>query len=299
MRVQEATDKFLEDLKTEGRSPHTIGAYRRDLATFISFAGGMKIDAVTPAVLTSFMATDSVQVRPCGTQRGKATINRYRVSLKALFAWCEARWLVPRNPTAILRCKRHRALPPVVLTGGEIQSLLSFDFKGKWTERDRGLLTFMLATGCRLGETVSLNVRDIEWDTGIVTLFQAKGGDPEIVTVGKTVLVALRPLGKGTNTGQPLFRNSRDQRLSTRQIQRIVCQRVIEAGINKPVTPHTLRHTFATRVYNQTGDIRLVQKLLRHNSIATTESYAQVAPERLKKATEGCIQEYISAQKPL
>jgi integrase/recombinase XerD len=283
MRALNAIERFLDDLKTEGRSPHTIAAYGRDLAAFARFSGNPAIDTITPAVMTSFMASDGVQVRACGTKRGKASINRYRVSLKALFAWCEARWLIKRNPTSILRCQRHRGLPPIILTGDEIHTLLSFAFKGKWAERDRGLLMFMLATGCRLGETVALNVRDIDWDTGTVTLHQAKGGDPEVVSVGKTVLAALRALDCGTDAGQPLFRNSRGHRLSTRQVQRIVCRRAVEAGINKPVTPHTLRHTFATRLYNATGDIRLVQVALRHESIATTQTYAQLDRRRLQE----------------
>jgi len=232
------------------------------------------------------MSHQSVQVRPCGTHRGKATINRYRVSLKALFGWAEARWLVNRNPTAILRCKRHKALPPAILSEDEIQSLLAFDCKGQRADRDRALLTFMLATGCRLGETVSLNVDDVSWDTGTVTLLHAKGGDPDRIPVTGAALDALRPLATGTLAGHPLFRNAKGNRLSTRQVQRIVSRRCREAGITKPVTPHTLRHTFATRLYNQTGDIRLVQKALRHEHVTTTEIYAQVDPKRLRLALE-------------
>ena len=100
MTTTEAVAQFLIDLANDHRSPHTIAAYRRDLITFTQFTGSIAIDTVTPALLTSFMAHQNVQVRSCGTPRGKATINRYRVSLKAMFAWCEARWLVPRNPSA-------------------------------------------------------------------------------------------------------------------------------------------------------------------------------------------------------
>jgi len=284
MTTADAVTQFLEDLKTEGRSPHTTAAYRRDLTVFISHVGTIPIDTITPATLTAFMATQSVQVRPCGTPRAKATINRYRVSLKALFAWGEARWLVPRNPTRILRCKRHRGLPPVVLTDSEIQQLLAFEFQGKWAERDRALLHFMLATGCRLGETVALNMEHIDWDSGTVTLHQAKGGDPETVTASPAVLAALAPLTDGTDVEQPIFRSVNQRRLSNRQVQRIVCRRSVEAGITKPVTPHTLRHTFATRLYNATGDIRLVQHALRHEFISTTQIYAQVDPRRLSEA---------------
>ena len=284
MLIQEAIERFLADLATEGRSGHTIAAYRRDLETFSRYAGNPNIDTITPALLTQFMASDNVQVGPCGAPRAKATINRYRVALKALFAWCEARWLVPRNPTTILRCQRHRSLPPEILTKQEIAHLVGFEFAGRWAERDRSLIVFLLSTGCRLGETAALDIRDIDWDAGRITLRRPKGGEPDQIVLSETAQMALRPLVTGTSVGHAVFRTSSGRRLSTRQIQRIVARRCQEAGITKPVTPHTLRHTFATRLYNATRDVRLVQRALRHTFITTTQIYAQVDPVRLQAA---------------
>jgi len=115
MKISRAVDEYLASLAADGRSPHTIAAYRRDLDAFVRFAGDVDIRTVTPETLTRFMASDSVQVGPCGAPRAKSTINRYRVALKALFAWAGARWLIQRNPTAILKCQRHRAAPPVIV----------------------------------------------------------------------------------------------------------------------------------------------------------------------------------------
>jgi integrase/recombinase XerC len=283
MTVHEAADQYIASLVAEQRSPHTVGAYRRDLRAFTTFTGDCDLTAVTPALLQRFMASQSVQVDRSGTQRAKATINRYRVTLKALFAWADARWLVERNPSTILKCRRHRALPPEVLCEEEIERVITFAFAGRHAERDRALLTFMLTTGCRLGETVALNCGDIDVERATATLRSCKGGDPDRVPLSDTCLAVLAAC-RIDDTDRPLFRNSRDERLSHRQVQRIVVYRVQEAGIIKPITAHTLRHTFATRLYNRCHDIRLVQTALRHQHLSTTEIYAHVDALRLVKA---------------
>jgi site-specific recombinase XerD len=285
MKLTAATSEFLQSLEAEGRSPHTTAAYRRDLAVFAAFAGNLELDAVTPALLQRFMADHSVQVAPSGAPRAKASVNRYRVTLKALFGWAEARWLVPRNPTAILKCRRHRGLPPQVLTQAEVERVITFPYTGRHAERDRAIITFMLTTGCRLGETVELDTRDIDTEQLTATLRTPKGGDPERVPLSQKCLTVLDTcLDWDTQESRPLFRTRGDQRISRRQVQRIVVYRMQEAGITKPITAHTLRHTFATRLYNQTGDIRLVQTALRHEHLSTTEVYAHLDPVRLRQA---------------
>ncbi|MBK9471832.1 MAG: tyrosine-type recombinase/integrase [bacterium] len=283
MKAFHATERFLESLAAEGRSPHTVAAYRRDLRTFTSFTGDVPLDAVTPELLQRFMAHQSVQVGPSGAPRAKASINRYRVTVKALFAWAEARWLVQRNPTSILRCQRHRRLPPVVLDASEITRLVNSQFAGPTGRRDHALIAFMVLTGCRLAETSALNVEDMDLGQRVVLLKRTKGGDPDRVLVNPRladILAAhIGTLGSGSRA---LFACGQ-RRLSTRQIQRIVTRRIAEAGIDKPITAHSLRHSFATLLYNQTGDIRLVQQALRHTHVTTTEIYAQVDPKRWRQ----------------
>ena len=282
MNLNTAAEEFLMSLAADGRSPHTVAAYRRDLAVFTAFAGDITLDDVTPTLLTSFMAHHSVQLG-AGGARAQSSINRYRVTVKALFAWAEARWLVQRNPTAILRCQRHRGLPPVILDAGEIARLLEFDFAGTTGERDHLLIAFMLLTGCRLAETCALEISDIDLVAGIAVLRKPKGGDPDRVLLNpRLVSILKRQIDRATGPSSPLFASGRG-RLSTRQVQRIVTQRVAEAGISKPITAHSLRHSFACLLYNQTGDIRLVQQALRHTHVSTTEVYAQVEPARWRR----------------
>jgi integrase/recombinase XerC len=285
MPVAPTVVDFLQHLADEGRSPHTVAAYRRDLAAFVSFAEHEKLielGSVTPEGLTRFMASPTVRQDATGRTRAPASINRYRVALKALYAFAEARWLIDRNPTAILRCQRHRGLPPVVLDAGEIARLVGAEFSGSNGRRDHSLICFMLLTGCRLAETAALDVGDIDLDARVAILRKTKGGDPDRVMLSPTLAGRLAAHIDGGHPGTPLFATG-GRRLSTRQVQRIVTRRVQEAGIDKAITAHSLRHSFATLLYNQTGDIRLVQQALRHTHVSTTEVYAQVDPLRWRR----------------
>jgi site-specific recombinase XerD len=230
------------------------------------------------------MASQEVLCATNGTRRACASVNRFRVALKALYAFLEARWLVARNPTAILRCQRHRSLPPIILDAREINILLNSRLTGNTGSRDHVLLAFMLLTGCRLTETILLNNTDIDLKDRVAILRTTKGGDPDRVMLSpRLVKILSAHIGKNAPGDAPLF-VANGRRLSTRQVQRIVAARAREVGINKPVTPHTLRHTFATRLYNRTGDIRLVQQALRHSHVTTTEVYAQVEAARWRRS---------------
>ena len=287
MRVSQAVEDYLKHLASEQRSPHTVKAYRRDLTTFVRFATseGLYDPAdITPAHLTAFMASQEVRYSPIGRRRAPASVNRFRVALKALYAFLEARWLVDRNPTSILRCQKHRSLPPVVLDATEIRTLINGRFGGKTGRRDHALVAFMLLTGCRLAETAALNITDVDLGARVATLRTTKGGDPDRVMLSpRLVNILSRHIGKVGRTDAPLFA-AHGRRLSTRQIQRIVIGRVAEVGITKPITAHSLRHSFATRLYNRTGDIRLVQQALRHSHVTTSEIYAQVEPARWRRS---------------
>lgn len=288
MNIELAARQYLESLAADGRSQHTIGAYRRDLAAFTRFAGDIDLGAVTPALLQRFMASELVQIGPTGQLRAKASVNRYRVALKALFGWAEARWLIARNPTSILKCMRPKALPRETLSEAELERVLNTEYKGHHGQRDRAILGFMLMTGCRLAETVALSTADIDWQRQTASLRRPKGGDPDRVPLsGRCVSLLEACRTPGAPGSQPLFRSGSNRRLSCRQVQRIVGQRLREAGIDRHLSPHVLRHTFATRLYNQTGDIRLVQTALRHEHLATTEIYAHVDPHRLRAAVNG------------
>ena len=284
MNIAQSIADYLDHLEADGRSPHTVNAYRRDLSAFTRFAEREhldELDDVTPETLTRFMTSQDVRYATNGCRRAFASVNRYRVALKALYAFWEARWVVSRNPTAILRCEKHRGLPPVILDAGEITKLVNGQFRGNNGTRDHALITFMLLTGCRLAETAALDITDIDLKVRVAVLRTTKGGDPDRVMISPTLAKVLRA-HIGDATDGPLF-TAAGRRLSTRQIQRLVTLRVHEAGIDKPITAHSLRHSFATALYNATCDIRLVQQALRHTHVTTTEIYAQIESSRWRR----------------
>lgn len=284
MTTRDAVDQYLAHLAADGRSPHTVNAYRRDLSTFVRFTAREKLhelDDVTPETLTRFMASQDVRYATNGSSRASASVNRYRVAVKALYAFWEARWVVARNPTTILRCQKHRGLPPVVLDAAEITKMVNSQLRGNNGPRDHALISFMLLTGCRLAETAALDVTDIDLDVHVAVLRTTKGGDPDRVMLSPTLARILAKHIGDLHDG-PLFMAA-SRRLSTRQIQRIISLRIHEAGIDKPITAHSLRHSFATALYNSTCDIRLVQQALRHTHVTTTEIYAQTVTSRWLK----------------
>jgi integrase len=196
-------------------------------------------------MLQRFMADHSVQFAPSGAQRAKASVNRYRVAVKALYAWAEARWLVERNPTAILRCQRHRGLPPVVLDASRDRATPWFPFvREQRTTRPRACL---LHAAHWLPTRRDRGARhcDIDLDARVAVLRKTKGGDPDRVMLSPTLAAILAAHIARCASTWAAVRGWR-RRFSTRQVQRIVVARVREAGINKPITAHSLRHSFAT-----------------------------------------------------
>jgi integrase/recombinase XerC len=179
----------------------------------------------------------------------------------------------------------------VALTSVETMHLRSVVTESvtRFSTRDRLIFEVLLGTGIRLGSLVGLNVRDVDLQSGTLTI-QSKGGgeervflNPRLVRMLAAYINESRTQGDcGANT--PLFRSRSGRRLGARAIQLKFTKWVQDAGIERPVTVHSLRHTFATRLYEKTGDLYLVQRALGHRNITTTEIYAKVSDERLRWA---------------
>ena len=273
---------FLDYLAAERRaSPHTTRAYRADLAEFAAFlreAGlGDPADADARAVRAYLAALH---------QRGLArtSIGRKLAAVRSCLRFLARRGVIEANPARQVRGPRVPRRLPSFLPKDESKDLLDRDpAPSTGGRRDHALLELLYASGLRVAECCGLDAEDLDRGRGTVRVL-GKGGKERVVPVGDAALLALDAyLALAPAATGPIFRNQRGGRLTTRSAHRIVGARAREAGLLRRVTPHTLRHTFATHMLGEGADLRLIQELLGHRRLATTQRYTHVSPEHLMK----------------
>jgi integrase/recombinase XerC len=277
-----AVGSFLEYQGVErGASPHTLRSYAADLSEFTRFLAEEKIgrlaDADTRAV-RAFVA----RLHKRGL--AKATIARKLAAVRSCFRFLARRGALAVNPARQVRSPRLGRRLPSFLPVDETTALL-----GRAPEpsvagaRDRALLEVLYASGLRVAEGCGLDVDDLDEARRTVRVL-GKGDKERVVPVGETALEALAAYLelRGRRRG-PLFLNARGGRLTVRSAHRIVRARARAAGISQRVTPHTLRHSFATHMLGAGADLRLIQELLGHRRLSTTQRYTHVSPEHLMR----------------
>jgi integrase/recombinase XerC len=273
-----ATEAFCARLSAEGRSPATIAAYRRDLALVArvadELAPGIVCRAVTAGFLDQVFSAGAVTESERGP-RSAASLHRMKAAVRAFFAWAAEADVVDDNPARSIRMHRLPRKLPVFLTTAEKKRLLK-ELKGR--------------TGIRLGELAALDMDDIDLDAKHLRV-RAKGNVPQVKFI-KTDLRALlrRYLAERRRHGRPemeaLFLSNRDGRLCQRQIANRLAHWLRKAGIEKELTPHGLRHTFATHLYGATNDLLVVQRALGHRDVSTTQIYTHLVDGQLEEALE-------------
>jgi len=292
MRLSAATTHFARQLAANGRSDHTWAAYRRDLAALGRWLGtDVDVLRITPDALARFLVSDDILLTPSGSPRKPITVNRTKSALRSFFGFCVESGWIKENPARLIRSARTTAREPATLTEAEIRQLRSVlaQGQGSTARRDQVMFELLLGTGIRLGSLVGLNVGDVDLQTGTLHI-RAKGGAQERVFLNAQLVRSLgRFLGEVAPQGNcgpqvPLFRSRWGTRLGPRPIQLRFAALCRKAGIARRVSIHSLRHTFATRLYEKTGDLYLVQRALGHRHITTTEIYARVGEEQLRRA---------------
>ena len=278
---------FLAYLEFErGLSRNTLDAYRTDLVQFGRFLDERELSALDakPGDVADFLeslARGDGDARPPASP---ATIHRKSACLRSFYRHLRRDGLLDTDPTAT----RSRKLPQV-LTRGEIEKLLS---QPRGTEpaalRDRALLELMYACGLRASEAIGLELMDVDIEEGVLRA-RGKGSKERVVPIGQAALKALRMyLERGRPAlvkGAPephLFVNFRGGQLTRQGLYKIVRRHAVTAGLADRMSPHTLRHTFATHLLAGGCDLRSVQEMLGHADVATTQLYTHLSSERLK-----------------
>jgi integrase/recombinase XerD len=271
----------------QGLSDRTQEAYRRDLERFVQYAGSR--GAAAPVDVTARLLREYVyHLKDLGLS--PASIRRNVSAVRTYFRFLTGDGIVVRDPSERLETpKRWRTLPDV-LTVEEVQKLLaSPTFDDPLVFRDRALLELAYGAGLRVSEWITLGVRDLLLEDGLVRVF-GKGSKERLVPIGRSAIGAaaiylreLRPrLEKGEGKGILLL-NARGRPLTRMGAWKILRGHVERAGITRHVTPHTLRHSFATHLLEGGADLRAVQEMLGHVDIATTQIYTHVDREYLRQ----------------
>lgn len=290
-RYQSLVLDFLAYLEFErGLSRNTLSAYRTDLLQFGDFLEGRQGTVVSASTqdLSEFLS--DLAEGPTG-QRSAATINRKAACLRSFYKHLRREEIVTDDPTANLAVPRRRRRLPEVLTYSEVQKLLATP-KGDdpIARRDRALLEVMYACGLRASEVISLEVGDIDFRQGLVRT-EGKGSKERLVPVGQKALSAVRAYISGpraelvrSDGEKVLFVNFRGGPLTRQGLYKIIRRRAAEAGLSDKMSPHTLRHSFATHLLSGGCDLRSVQEMLGHADLATTQLYTHLSGEDLKQA---------------
>ncbi len=292
MRLSQAITHFTRQMAANGCSVHTQKAYARDLAAFARWLGeNVQLSAIKPDDLARFLISDDVLITPDGQPRKPITINHTKSALRSFFQFCVESGWIKENPARLIRSAPAAPKEPSILTDDEIRRIRAIlaENKGQFAARDRLSFEILLGTGIRLGSLVGLNVGDIDLETGTLHI-RAKGGAQERVFINPALSAMLAgylresatEAKRGANV--PLIRSKSGQRLGGRQIQLNFARWLRQAGITRPFSVHSCRHTFATRLYQKTGDLYLVQRALGHRQITTTETYATVGDDALRRA---------------
>jgi integrase/recombinase XerD len=293
-RLATAVDEYLNYLRVErGLSDATLGAYRSDLTDFAAARGVAATWTSSADAAIWYLTTLGAAVRGRVVVR-PTTLRRRAASLRGFYRFCYAEGIVTTDLAARFDLPRQPRLLPAVLSVEEVERLLESQAGGTpGGIRDRALLELLYASGLRISEAVNLNRQDLALESGLVRVV-GKGDRERQVPVGEVALGWLgryldevrpgwlRPATAAAPRGGPLFLSVRGSRLDRRRAWEMLESTARTAGLPAGISPHTLRHSFATHLLEGGADLRVVQELLGHASISTTQLYTHLTGDRIK-----------------
>ncbi len=287
-------ESFIETLSAEkGFSLNTCRAYRNDLEQFLAYLRDSEIGLLRRGEKVDVRNVDDIVIRSymgfLYKKNQKSTIARKLSALRSFFRFLVKRGAIRTNPAdKVLTPKRGRPLPNYLPVDDMFRLLDGVKGESVLALRNRAILETLYSTGVRVAELAGMDIGDVDFDSGFVRVI-GKGNNERLAPVGKKALGRIRAYvdtrrettGSVIQGSDPLFLNSRGGRLSTRSIARLLEVVVRQMGLLRPISPHGLRHTFATHMLDAGADLRVVQELLGHASLTTTQRYTHVSIDRL------------------
>jgi integrase/recombinase XerD len=286
--MEQLVDTYLLHLKVErGLAQNTLDSYRRDLTKFVRYLsrqGVVDFEQVDRREIMSFM--EGLH----NSGRAAATISRNLAAIRSFYGFLSQENLVKNNPSTELESPKIPKRLPQILTVSQINSLLAQpDGKNAAGMRDKAMLELLYATGIRVSELVDLNLVDVNLEMGFLRCL-GKGSKERIVPMGKMAVSCMQlylQSGRGKllrdSQEQAVFLNVHGRRLTRQGFWKILKKYVRQAGLKEDITPHTLRHSFATHLLENGADLRSVQEMLGHSDISTTQIYTQVTANHLRE----------------
>ena len=295
--MRQEAQSFLEHLSIEkGFSDNTTEAYKNDLNQLISFVEELAMvqgyDAQWSSVDRNLLISYILNLKE--RNYAPATVARKVAAVKSFFDFLVSEGTLARDPTENLSSPKVGKALPIPLSAAEVEALLAEPAKGSSPEakRDRAMLELLYAGGMRVSELVSMDVTDLNLDAGFVRCF-GKGAKERIIPIHPGAAQALgeylkeaRPLLLHSKDGEALFLNRRGERLTRQGFWLIIKAYAKAAGLKTDVTPHTLRHSFATHMLSGGADLRAVQELLGHANISSTQIYTHLVGDHVRQSYE-------------
>ena len=287
-------DDFLHYLVIERKaSPYTVASYRTDLSQFAAFVAEEKKlspDAVSPLQVDHWLVRQYLaHLQQQGQSR--STIARKLAALRSFYRFLLKNRMVDDSPLKSVYTPRQERRLPRCLSEADCTRLVeSPSFQDAFPRRDRAILEVIYGCGLRISELVRLNLEDLDFEAGILQV-QGKGNKERIVPLGSAAAEALRAyldlerprIGAKAQAGRAVFLNHHGGRLSGRGIRNLLNKHAAAAGLREAVHPHMLRHSYATHLLDHGADLRVVQELLGHARLSTTQIYTHLSREQLRR----------------
>lgn len=279
-------EKFLIYLKAEKNySPHTLTSYTNDLKAFYAFVAPVRVEATDKNQLRAFLAMLS--------EKGysKRTLSRRMAALRTFFRFLVREGHLSKDPMAAMKNPKQEKRLPMVLEENEVTRLLEAPEDDVAGRRDRAMLETLYSTGMRVSELVRIDLENVDFIGGVCRVM-GKGGKERICPIGDKALRAIRHYlqlrnAEGSKNQKALFlnhsSNQEGSRLTDRSVRRTVDKYIELTCRREKISPHTLRHSFATHLLDRGADLKSVQELLGHENLSTTQIYTHVSTQRLKE----------------